>query len=196
VWPFELLRLSRPQETSRTTPRSHVFGHLLCQSADNPNVYDGVAEVTTQVYFRDVLTNHETGEPMLLPQSAIDVTLGQDGVLSFALDAEFVNDITDAIEADERASNNLAVAEEGSSSDSDTADAEADSDALRLHQQQLREQARVNFSAPVLSEGSRRSRQPYINDMDRSQLAFFNKFMKAGHSDTGAKKGKGKKSKQ
>jgi len=52
---FTVLRISRPHPTSRTSPRSLVFGHFLEETPDELYVYDNLSHEETKVQFSKLL---------------------------------------------------------------------------------------------------------------------------------------------
>jgi hypothetical protein len=164
--PFTLFRVSRRHPASRSSRRCHVHGHHLTQSHSgndfDPHVFDGIGELT-HVLFHELVQDGDT--PMVIPRDSIDTTL-RHGALAFELDPYFVEDITDALEAD-GAARFLAHFVEEEELPFDGHDSEG------LHADQLRRQqeAQAHFTGQLAR--SMRDRAPQTTPADLSRISFF-----------------------
>ena len=92
---FTVLRISRPHPTSRTNPRSLVFGHLLEETPDELYVYDTISHDETKVQFSKLL---RSGAGLFtVDQRTVELCL-MDGGLSIRFSEELLTHVCACID--------------------------------------------------------------------------------------------------
>jgi hypothetical protein len=95
---YELLRVSKPQPVSRTSPRSLVYGHRLLES-DDLDVYNAVEEIESKVQYACLV--QVAGKCMVLSRESYEVSLTA-GAMSITLSDDLVDSIQAALRAPEK----------------------------------------------------------------------------------------------
>ena len=154
LYPFNIIRLNRPQTVERTNPRSHVWGNTLTVMDDYSGLRFALSDEAARFYYGDLLQDNKRPGAFKIPDDEIKIII-QDENLFFELDEDALLEIIETIDNAHFFSLKQQLDEE----ESDESDG-LDSAALRRHQEQKQLEKRVDYIANLPSRSRRKGVAP------------------------------------
>ena len=75
LYPFNIIRLNRPQTVERTNPRSHVWGNTLTVMDDYSGLRFALSDEAARFYYGDLLQDNKRPGSFKIPDDEIKIII-------------------------------------------------------------------------------------------------------------------------